>query len=121
MATPAKTTVKKTAKAATQPTKKSVAPAKAPAKKVAKTAPAKSVAAKAPAKAAVAVKAKASATKPAVRGKARVSDEQRRHYVEVAAYYIAEGHGFTPGRELADWTAAEAKIDRLLAEGLLNP
>jgi len=48
-----------------------------------------------------------------------VSPEQRRCYVEVAAYYIAERHGFTPGRELEDWAAAEAEIDRLIKEGVL--
>lgn len=47
--------------------------------------------------------------------------EQRRHYVEVAAYFIAERDGFAPGCELAHWAAAEAEIDRLLAAGLLNP
>lgn len=61
------------------------------------------------------------APKPATAHKHPVSAEQRRYYVEVAAYYIAERHGFTPGRELADWTAAEAEIDRLLAAGALNP
>jgi hypothetical protein len=50
-----------------------------------------------------------------------IPSEQRRHYIEVAAYFIAERHGFMPGRELADWTAAEAEIDRLLAEGRLSP
>ena len=47
--------------------------------------------------------------------------EQRLHYVEVAAYFIAERDGFAPGCELAHWAAAEAEIDRLLAKGLLNP
>ena len=56
---------------------------------------------------------------PAVR-KSEVSPEQRRHYVEVAAYFIAERHGFTAGREYENWVAAEVEIDRLLAKGLLN-
>ena len=46
--------------------------------------------------------------------------EQRRHYVEMAAYYIAERRGFAPGNPLEDWVQAEAEIDRLLAEGRLG-
>lgn len=46
--------------------------------------------------------------------------EQRRNYVEVAAYHIAERRGFTPGNPLEDWIQAEAEIDRLLAEGRLG-
>lgn len=49
-----------------------------------------------------------------------VSAEQRFHYVEVAAYYIAQERGFSAGDPAADWAAAEAEIDRLLAEGLIN-
>lgn len=96
------------------------------------------VPAKTPVKAAVAVKASAKTSVKAAATKAKapvppvpkaepsiarpiVSSEQRRHYVEVAAYYIAERHGFMPGRHLADWAAAEAEIDRLLAAGRLNP
>ena len=71
------------------------------------------------------VPAKVAATRkpraaPSRRG-TTVPEEQRRHYVEVAAYYIAERRGFAPGDPLADWAAAEAEIDRLLAEGRLNP
>lgn len=47
--------------------------------------------------------------------------EQKQHYIEVAAYFMAERRGFNGGSELEDWIAAEAEIDRLLAEGLLNP
>jgi Protein of unknown function (DUF2934) len=46
--------------------------------------------------------------------------EQRRNYVEVAAYHIAERRGFAPGNPLEDWVQAEAEIDRLIAEGLLG-
>jgi hypothetical protein len=104
----AKTPAKKTTAAKTT---------KAPAAKTAKPA-----ATKAPAKAAApANKAATKKPAPAVKPKkAAVPSEQRRNYIEVAAYFIAERHGFTPGRELADWAAAEAEIDRLLAEGLLN-
>jgi hypothetical protein len=103
--TPAKTAAKKPA-----------APAKAAVEKA-------KPAAKAPAKAPATAK-KSSATPKAAAAKSQrgaVPPEQRRNYVEVAAYFIAERHGFTPGRELADWAAAEAEIDRLLAAGLLNP
>lgn len=46
-----------------------------------------------------------------------LSEEQRRHYIEVAAYYIAEKCGFDCSRDSENWLAAEAEIDRLLAEG----
>jgi hypothetical protein len=49
-----------------------------------------------------------------------VSSEQRRHYIEVAAYYMAERRGFCGGSPAEDWALAEEEIDRLLAEGLLN-
>ncbi|MDZ4251766.1 MAG: DUF2934 domain-containing protein [Sulfuritalea sp.] len=75
---------------------------------------AKAVAGKAPAKAA-APKAAARAKKP--KG---VPPEQRRNYVEMAAYYIAERRGFAPGNPLEDWVQAEAEIDRLLAAGRLG-
>ncbi|HNQ05183.1 MAG TPA: DUF2934 domain-containing protein [Thiobacillaceae bacterium] len=50
----------------------------------------------------------------------RVTPEQRRHYIEVAAYYIAERRGFRYGNPAEDWARAEEEIDRLLDEGLLN-
>ena len=49
-----------------------------------------------------------------------VSLEQRYHYVEVAAYYIAEKRGFDAGSTEEDWAQAELEIDRLLAEGQIN-
>lgn len=49
----------------------------------------------------------------------KVSDSQRRQYIEVAAYHIAESRGFNSGCDLENWLAAEAEIDRLLAEGKL--
>lgn len=49
-----------------------------------------------------------------------VPAEQRRNYIEMAAYYIAERRGFAPGNPLEDWVQAEAEIDRLLAEGRLG-
>ncbi|MBN8476471.1 MAG: DUF2934 domain-containing protein [Sulfuritalea sp.] len=92
--------------------------------------------AKAPAKRAQPAKAVAAVKKPAVKlsdAKAvpkpaaprakkskSVPAEQRRNYVEMAAYYIAERRGFAPGNPLEDWVQAEAEIDRLLAEGRLG-
>ncbi|MBI4995772.1 MAG: DUF2934 domain-containing protein [Rhodocyclales bacterium] len=49
-----------------------------------------------------------------------VDAEQRRYYVEVAAYYIAERRGFMDGHQAEDWIAAEMEIDRMLGEGKLN-
>jgi hypothetical protein len=83
-----------------------------PAKKAPPAKPVATSKAKAPA-AAKPVRAKA--TKPAV-----IPLEQRRNYVEVAAYYIAAARGFTPGDPLQDWIQAEAEIDRLLKEGRLG-
>lgn len=51
---------------------------------------------------------------------AAISPEQRRNYVEVAAFYIAERRGFAPGNLLDDWVQAEVEIDRLLAGGHLG-
>ena len=112
--TPAKTATKPAAKAAVKtPAKPAVsAPVKAAAKPVAKAvAPAKTAAKKAAAPAKAGAKKKAAPILPA----------QRNHYVEIAAYYIAERHGFTAGREVADWAEAEAEIDRLLGGGHFNP
>lgn len=49
----------------------------------------------------------------------QLSAEQRQHYIEVAAYHIAEKSEFNCGGDLDNWLAAEAEIDRLLAEGKL--
>ncbi len=49
----------------------------------------------------------------------KVTDDQRQHYIEVAAYNIAESKGFISGCDLENWLVAEAEIDRLLAEGKL--
>ena len=52
--------------------------------------------------------------------KRTVSAEQRNNYVEIAAFYIAERRGFAPGDLVADWLAAEAEIDQLIASGALG-
>lgn len=62
--------------------------------------------------------AKAPARRP--RQSAKVDPEVRRHYVEVAAYYIAERRGFLGGCANEDWVQAELEIDRLLAEKKLS-
>jgi hypothetical protein len=49
-----------------------------------------------------------------------VTPEQRYHYVEVAAYYLAERRSFDGGYAHEDWAQAELEIDRLLAEGQIN-
>ncbi len=50
-----------------------------------------------------------------------VTPEQRYHYVEVAAYHIAERRGFAAGFADEDWGQAEREIDRLLVAGKRNP
>jgi surface antigen len=52
--------------------------------------------------------------------KAESNSDQRRYYIEVAAYYIAERRGFMGGHEEEDWTTAEVEIDQMLADGKLN-
>jgi len=78
-----------------------------------------------PAAAAKAAKPAAKARKPAAPGASKdggsITPEQRRYYVEVAAYYIAERRGFYGGGELSDWVQAETEIDRLLSAGILRP
>lgn len=46
----------------------------------------------------------------------KVSDDQRQHYIEVAAYYLAEKKGFNSECDVENWLAAEAEINQLLAE-----
>jgi len=118
MPAPAKTATKTPAKTATKAVTKPAVKAavKTTAKAVVKPAVA------APAKTAPAAKKAAAPAKAGGRKKvASILPAQRNHYVEIAAYYIAERHGFTPGREVADWAEAEAEIDRLLGGGHFNP
>ena len=72
-------------------------------------------------KAAAEKKPSKQATRAPAGRKPEVNPEQRRRHVELAAYFMAERHGFTPGREHEDWLAAEAEIDRRLNAGLLIP
>jgi hypothetical protein len=39
-----------------------------------------------------------------------VADAARQRMISEAAYYRAQRRGFSPGRELDDWVAAEAEI-----------
>jgi len=48
-----------------------------------------------------------------------LSEDQRQHCIEVAAYHIAEKCGFKEGCDLENWLAAEAEVEQLLAEGKL--
>jgi Protein of unknown function (DUF2934) len=103
------------AAAPTPPAKRASGPAKtAKARSAAVTAPAALVPA-AVVTAPATPKAATEATAVAV-----VTPEQRRHYIEVAAFYIAERRGFTPGDPMADWLAAQAEIDRAIASGRLG-
>ena len=43
-----------------------------------------------------------------------LSDTERRNYIEVAAYYIAQRRGSCGGCELEDWLQAEQEVARLL-------
>jgi hypothetical protein len=102
-----------TAKAAdaAAPSAKRVAPkAKSPAVAPTKAIPAAKASADSPTKTAV-------RKKPAAPAVPSLSAAQRAHYVEVAAFYIAERRGFAGANPADDWIAAEAEIDRLVATG----
>ena len=93
---------------------KKAAPAKVATKPVPEAVPATAPVApvtKAPAKKTPAAK---KAAKPAARV---ITPEQRANYIEVAAFYIAERRGFTPGNPEEDWLLAAAEIDRLIDGG----
>lgn len=131
MTTPPKSADKPVKQKAATTTRKPAAKANAAAKPAAAVkkpaSPAKKPAttAKATKSGAVAKPAKpvTSTTKPtkAKAGGGALAPDQRRYYTEVAAYYIAERRGFHGGNALEDWAAAEAEVDRLLREGVLNP
>jgi hypothetical protein len=53
--------------------------------------------------------------------KPKITPDQYRAYIEVAAYHIAERRGFVGGNAQDDWAQAEAEINRLLSEGILKP
>ncbi len=136
-------TTKKASSAASKPvtkTKTAAAPAKPKALAAAKPAKAaalpKTPAAVKTPKATVAKPAKTIAAtakksdtkaKPAVKraspksvAKPVITTEQRANYIEVAAFYISQRHGFTPSKAVDDWLQAEAEIDQLLGDGRLG-
>lgn len=58
------------------------------------------------------------------RGKSRkaavaIGPEERRQFVALAAYYIAERRGFDGKSALDDWVEAESQIDTMIATGNL--
>jgi len=68
-------------------------------------------------------KAKPGKTKAVVKVQSAIlpiSNEHRRHHIELAAFYIAERRSFSGGNTLEDWLQAEAEIDRLLQQGKIN-
>ncbi|AOY59127.1 MULTISPECIES: DUF2934 domain-containing protein [Desulfococcus] len=44
-----------------------------------------------------------------------MSAEERLQKIALAAYYLAEQRGFSPGGELTDWLEAEKQFDASLA------
>ena len=54
---------------------------------------------------------------PATHGAAFIDSDQREEMIRKAAYYRAVSRCFDPGREVDDWLAAEAEVDRALATG----
>lgn len=105
------------AKAARPAKKPAAAKRPAAAKAAAPTTAARSASASAQAPTRPAAPPKAAAQAPAA---AVITPEQRAHYIEVAAFYIAERRGFAPGDPMADWLAAQAEIDRAIATGRLG-
>ena len=55
-------------------------------------------------------KAKAKTAKP------KVSERQRIHMIEEAAYFKAEQRGFQGGDPVADWLMSEQEVDNLLSQ-----
>ena len=112
-------TAKKTSVAQTSPATpaKTVTAKKPAAKKVLKTPANAAVPAPAPKAAA---KPKAPAKHKLQKSTSTLSEQQRNHYVQVAAFYIAERRGFVAGDPAADWAAAEVEVERLIASGRFN-
>lgn len=48
-----------------------------------------------------------------------LSEEQRHHCIEVAAYYIAEKNPSEHCCDVENWLVAEAQVAQLMAEGKL--
>ena len=107
-----KAALKAAAKATTKATAKTGLQIQTAAKAEASVAKVMDVAAKAPV-----AKPKAAAKKVGkVEGPA-IDQAQRANYIEVAAYYIAQRRGFTPGDPDQDYLNAAAEVDQLIAAG----
>jgi hypothetical protein len=50
-------------------------------------------------------------------GVRQITAADRHRLIAEAAYLRAERRGFAPGGEVADWLAAEAEVDAMLAAG----
>ncbi len=59
-------------------------------------------------------KKRAKKEKAAAKTTAVTSKEQRLDMIAMAAYFIAEKHGFDPGHATQDWAEAEKQIDDML-------
>lgn len=105
--TPAKKSTSKAAVAANAATVAKAKPASRTAAKKAPATPASKIATPA-------------STKSRPARTAEIHPDQRRKFIEVAAYYIAERRGFTGGTEAEDWATAEAEIELLLSANKLN-
>ncbi len=120
MVTAKKTSTPKPVPVAAPAVAKPAAAKKSAVKKSAAPAATVTSVAKAAVKTKVATKPKAAKSTAKAVDKPPLSAEQRNHYVEVAAFYIAERRGFMPGNPADDWRAAELEVDRLIASGHFN-
>ncbi len=51
---------------------------------------------------------------PAGGAETSLDEDDRHQMIRVAAYYLAEQRGFSGGDPIADWLAAETRIDAML-------
>ncbi|MDH5300985.1 MAG: DUF2934 domain-containing protein [Gammaproteobacteria bacterium] len=45
-----------------------------------------------------------------------LTQEERQQMIAETAYYIAEQHGFEPGRDQQNWLEAERQVDQMLSQ-----
>ena len=63
-----------------------------------------------------------SAVRETIPAPARFVDPERRaDLIAEAAFFRAEKRGFSPGREMEDWLAAESEVDALLMSAEAGP
>jgi hypothetical protein len=53
---------------------------------------------------------------PLLSSQQEVTNVERQQLISEAAYFRAQERGFTPGRELEDWLAAEIQIEELMGK-----